>query len=177
MKKLIVLLMAITLLTACPSPNVPTPPDDGVTTTVEGQSVILSTAINTGCTLSNTYVQINSYYPFIKPFIPANISGTITPILNAFHSALNLYNSSVLAWVETKNEPANFVQLQENLVALNNQLVPLIQQIIDIAKKSKDTTAIQSAENLDTKMKGVFSCTIEDLKSLANRVKELPVLS
>ena len=176
MKKLALVLVIITILTGCPSPQPPQPPEPNVTTTIDEQGKLLTAAISTGCTMSKTYTAINSYYPMLKPFIPANIP--IVQILNTFHSALNLYNAAIITWADTKSQPKDFAQLQENLINLNNQLVPIIQQILDAARKSKDAGAVQAANNIDeVNMKGVFSCTIEEFKLVAETVKGLPVLS
>ena len=71
----------------------------------------------------------------------------------------------------------NFKQLQENLIELNNQLVPLIRQILEAAKKAKQEEPVKAVEDLDAlKMKGVFSCTVDEFKAIAEQVKALPVL-
>ena len=159
-------------------PEVVTPPDTG--TVVPAQSKLLTAAINTGCTIAKAYIMVDNYLPFARPFIPTNIIGTAIPVLNTLHSCLNLYMASVITWSDTKTAPTDFDQLKTNLLAVKDEAMPLIQQIIALVNKTKADDAVVTkgmALKATIEEKAMFACTIDEFKAFAIQVKELPIIS
>jgi hypothetical protein len=172
----LIILAALTIMPACQQPA--QPPGE-TTTAIEEQSVLLTGAINTGCTLSKSYIIIDGYWQTIHPFIPANVLGNIVPIVNAYHAALQVYNDAVVLWSDTRKEPDDFAQLKQNLITINDSLIPLINQIIAAVNKANNAAAKDGAANISQAInnKGAFSCTIDELKALNIQLKTLPLLS
>lgn len=180
MKKFVVLLAALAIMAGCNQPPVVTPPDTVTVTVAPEQGKLLTAAINTGCTLAKTALSIDSYFPMVRPFIPANILNTAIPVLNGFNSALKLYMAAVITWSDTKTAPTDFDQLKANLLKVKDEAMPIIQQIIALINKPKaDDVLMDKGMALKTiiEEKAMFSCTIDEFKAYSIQVKELPVIS
>jgi hypothetical protein len=183
MKKLIVMLMVVGLMfVGCNKPPAVTPPDTGTETTIteSTSSKLLQVALNTGCSIGKVYVAVDNYLPFVKPFVPANIMEQAVPILNTFHSALNLYMAAVITWSDTKTAPTDFDQLKTNLLKVKDEAMPIIQQILALINKPKEPKALLAEGNVKvaiTQEKAMFTCDITEFKSLTTKIKELPVIS
>ena len=172
MKKLIVLFILLTFLGCNKPPEVIPPP--GTVTVPPEVSKILQAALNTGCSVGKVYAAVDSYLPYIRPFVPANIMSTAVPILNTFHNALNLYMAAVITWSDTKTAPQDFDALKVNLLKVRDEAMPLIQQIIALAT-GKPKGVVEAAANTKAvvEAKAMFSCSIDEFKTMALQIKDL----
>lgn len=161
-------------------PEIVTPPNTGTVTVAPEQSKLLATALNIGCSTGNIFVAVTNYLPFVRPFVPANIMEQAVPILNTFHSALNLYFASVITWSDTKTAPTDFDTLKTNLLKIKDEAMPIIQQILALINKPKEPKALLAEANVEKSIvtdKAMFSCAIDEFKALSIQIKELPVIS
>jgi hypothetical protein len=180
MKKFLAILMIIVaLFVGCSKPT--TPPAEPPVVEI---SKPLTIAMNLGCTLTKGYILFDGQWATIKKYVPAAITGQIIPIANTFAAALKLYDSAVITWFDTKSEPSNFLQLRDNLLKLKDDLMPLIAKIQEIIKqKQAAEKAVQPIDEVMTLFgavkseKGLFTCTIDDLKALNEQLAKLPAIS
>jgi hypothetical protein len=172
MKRLLFLFVALAIVVSgCNKPPEVTPPaEDGAFV----PSNILVKAINTGCTTTKFYMTINSYWGFVRPFLPASITSVAVPAINLFRAGLRSYNDAVIAWYDGKKEPTNFEQLEKDLLALKESIMPIIQEIMALINKDKpDAGAVVATKEMkDTiEEKAMFSCTIDELKEMNTQLK------
>ena len=182
MKKLIALLLLLVVFLSMPfiigcenKPTQPPPVDEVVL------PAALTAAMNTGCATTKAYILVGTQWNMIKKFIPSALAGQVSPVLNTMQAVLALYNDAVITWADLKTEPLTFAALSAKIAQLKSDLDPLIAQIQaalkkkDNAEAKADLTTINEALSLLT-AKGIFSCTIFDLKALNVQLKAIPAI-
>jgi len=178
MKKIVVLFALLAIVcSGCNSPTTPPPPpENGVFV----PSPLLTKAVNLGCTTTKFFMTVHSYWGFVRPFIPANVTSIAVPAINLFKAGLRSYNDAIIACYNNKKDPTNFEQLEKDLLALKESVMPIIQEIMTLINSNKpsDTTVNATKEMKATmESKAMFSCTIDELINMNDKLKTLPDIS
>lgn len=181
MKKFVVLLAVLAIICGC-NPTPSNPPTS--TIPADGEFVpsdLLVKAINTGCAVSDFTLTVNNYWFIVKPFLPANIAGPAVLGINTLVMGLKAYNSAVIAWYDGKKDPTNGQQLQDDLLKLKADLMPIIQQILALIPQKPEASgdAVLATKQMEKTIseKGIFSCTFDQFKAKAAQVQALQPIS
>jgi hypothetical protein len=179
MKKFVVLFAILAIaMVGCK----PAPPSTPTTTINAGDFVpsnLLIGAVSTCCTISKFTVSVTNYWVFVKPFLPVNITNVAVPAINGLIMGIKAGNNTVIAWYHNKENP-NPEQLQKDLLALKESVVPIIQQIMTYIASLKDKpaeTAVTKEMNREISSKAILSCTIDELIIINTQVQALQPIS